>query len=94
MTVQLFNEIPAGTVFAYGITTNDTKGAYMSGSRIGDKLRWAAVKGHGNDWCIYCLWANESTHEMVVSNGDKITTREYIQNLVSCDDELLKLYRR
>lgn len=94
MTIQDFNDCVAGAVFAQGITTNDPTGAYMTNHRMGEQLRWVAVKGNGNDWCIYCLWADQSTFKMVETNGDKIRTKEYILNLVPCEEEVYKLYRK
>jgi len=94
VTIQQFDAIPDGETFAQGFALNDPDEIYMTDSRIGEELRWVAVKGYAHDWCIYCLWANESTFGMVERNGDKIRTREYILKLVPCDEEVYKLYRK
>lgn len=92
MTLEQFNEIPAGNVFDKGEAFNEPEGLYMSSNKVGDKLRWVAVKGYANDWCVYVQWATNS-FEFIEKQGDKITRTEHIQRCVPCEPEVLRRYR-
>ena len=91
LTKEQFDKIPAGEIFAKGETVDSPKGANMTNS--GKPLRFIAKKGYDNDWCIYLHWAT-SSWEFIESNGDKTTWKDNIQNLVPCDEEVYKAYRR
>lgn len=92
MTLEEFNVIEAGSVFAKGETTNSPEGVYMTNSNLGASLRWVAKKGYGNDWCIYIYW-NYTSWEFVETNGDKVTNSANIQKLVPCTPEVESKYR-
>jgi hypothetical protein len=90
ITIEEFDKIPLGEVFATGVLPNSPDGIFMS--RDGGELRWVAKKGYGYDWAVYCHWADK-TPEWIRDFGDKVYTPEYIQRCVPCTDEVLKLYR-
>jgi uncharacterized protein with PIN domain len=89
-TKERFDKLPYGQVFATGVLANSPDGIFMT--RDGGELRWVAKKGWGNDWAIYCHWADK-TVEWVTEHGDKVYTEEYIKRCVQCDDELFNMYR-
>lgn len=93
LTLEKFNSIMAGAVFAKGLTVNSPEGIYaVSGSQYeGKSLRWVAVKGFGNDWAIYYGWAIDS-YERIEVAGTKTTIEENILRLVPCDAEVLERY--
>lgn len=93
LTVQQLKDMAPGTVFANGHTTNSPDGVYMTDTRRGDELVWAARRGGMHDWTIYTAWSEDGIH-FALSNGDKIMTDKYIKRLVPCTDEALALYRK
>ena len=92
MTLEQFNEIPAGKVFAKGEASNEPGGLFMTSYRLGDKLRWVAVKGYNQDWCIYTNWAEES-YASIEKYGDKMIRESHIQKCFPCNPEVFKRYR-
>ena len=92
ITLEQFENLPLGQVFATGVIPNSPEGIYMTNSNEGELLRWVAKKGWGHDWAVYCHWATNS-EEYVTQSGDKVTTKTYIQRCVPCDDDVFKLYR-
>jgi hypothetical protein len=90
ITVEEFNKIPHGDVFATGEIENSQKGIYMTTD--GGILKWAAKKGDANDWAVYCYW-NHASLAYVLSNGQKVSNNENIQKCVPCEKGVLKLYR-
>lgn len=90
ISLEEFTAFLYGDIFAVGILTDDDKGINMTGS--GQKLKWIAVKGGFDDWCIYCHWASYSI-DYIRSNGDKVTFREHILKCVECEEEMFRRYR-
>lgn len=90
MTKQEFDKIENGEIFAFGEIENSPNGIFMT--RSGGMLKWAAVKGFGNDWCIYTDWSYNS-FDRIKQNGQKVFDEYNIKKCVSCDDEVMKLYR-
>lgn len=56
-------------------------------------VRWVAVRGGIDDWAIYYHLETYSV-EYVSKHGDKCHTKEIIRELVPCDDEAFKRYRK
>jgi len=92
MTLQDLKNMAPGTVFAHGIIENSPEGIYMTETRRGDKLIWAAKRGRIHDWAIYIHWA-ESGLPYAIDHGDKVSTEGNIKKLVPCDDEAFGVYR-
>lgn len=90
ITKLIFDTLPHGEIFIQGILSNSPDGLFMTDS--GGLLRWVAVKGHGNDWTIYCHTIDHPT-EWVRQHGDKVFNEIHIKRCVNCDDEVFKLYR-
>lgn len=90
MTIEVFNKIVSGTVFATGVLPNSPEGLYMTNS--GGELRWIAKKGYGDDWAIYCHWSYND-EEWIKEHGDKVISETHIKRCVPCDDEVFKKYR-
>lgn len=90
LTIEKFNCIEPGEIFASDIIDNSTEGILMTMN--GGKLRWLAKKGYGNDWAIYCHWACRDI-KYIEQQGDKVSMQEYIKRCVNCTDEVLNLYR-
>ena len=90
MTIEQFNAIPYDKVFDRGITTDNDEGVNMTGS--GNKLTWIAKKGGGNDWAIYVHFAGHD-EEFVKEHGQKISDKDNIRKLITCDDEMMAKYR-
>lgn len=94
LTLGELTQIKPGAIIASGVLPNSPEGLYMVNSRVGDPLRWVAVKGYGyNDWSIHCYW-EENGIEYALSQGEKVTSKEYIKRCVPCTDEVYNLYRR
>ena len=92
ITIEEFNELPKGTVFAIGELSNSPAGIYMTNNDVGKMLRWVAKKGLGNDWSVYCHWADKN-EDWIEKHGDKVTFMDNVRKCVQCDDDVLKLYR-
>ncbi len=90
LTIEQLKAMPRGTIFATGITLDQEGCTFITGS--GKELRWVAVRGDIDDWCIYCHSREESL-EWIRRNGDKIKMKQHIRMLVPCTDEAFKQYR-
>jgi hypothetical protein len=75
---------------ARGETHDGPNGCNMSGS--GQILRWLAVRGYVNDWCIYVGRITDDW-EGVRAHGDKVLGEINIRRLVPCTDEAFEMYR-
>lgn len=86
LDIERFNKEPSGSIMYKG------EGFYPNLS--GDfKVKWIAVKGHGPDWAIYYHFTR-STTEQILQQGEKVYSESVIKQLVPCDEEVLKLYRK
>ena len=90
LDLQMLSTMSPETIFATGIIDNSPEGIFMT--RSGGKLRWLAIKGRANDWCIYIHWES-STAEYVKRAGDKVCDKKHIRKLVPCSNEAFKAYR-
>lgn len=91
LTLQQLKDMPDHTVFAHGTTSDDAAGINMANT--GNQLRWVAKRGGYHDWAIYIHFAYND-EEYIKTNGDKVTGEANIKQLVPCDDEAYKMYRR
>ena len=90
LTIDQFNLIPAGKMFYTSTVSDNIHGINMSAS---DRLlRFVAVKGHVDDWAVYCLWADHPA-DYICEVGDKVRHRQHIGHCVPCDDEVFARYR-
>lgn len=92
MTLEEFNKIPDGEVFAKGILPNSPEGIYMTEYKFNANLKWMAIKGYGHDWTIYCDW-DYKNYDYIEHQGQKISSKENIQKCVPCNEEVFNLYR-
>ena len=88
--MKSFLKIDSGKVFAQGEIMDSPEGLHMA--RTGKLLKWVAVKGYANDWCIYAHFADRG-FGFVERSGDKATMKEHIQKLVPCDEDVFERYR-
>lgn len=91
LTGDKLKKIRSDFIFAEGVTTNDGEGVYMTSEHKGDKLRWIAVKGGANDWCIFIGWSFMQDY-YILRHGDKVTTESNIKKLVPCTEEAFNFY--
>jgi hypothetical protein len=94
LTMANFNRVKEGEVFARGFASDDEFGINIS--RSGKCLRWLAVKGYANDWCIYVAEHFESVSDeddYVARVGDKVSMKENIRRALPCEDAVLERYR-
>lgn len=82
--------MPANTVFATGVLVDNKDGLFMTGS--GKELRWVAIRGGADDFCIYCHFADKTT-EWIERYGDKVYNERNIRRCVEMDDDAFKRYR-
>ena len=90
LTVEMLKAMPAGTIFASGLTTDNADGLNMNNS--GKFVKWVACRGGIHDWAIYCCLGVES-NQYIKDFGDKVHSERHIKNLVLCDKEAFKMYR-
>jgi hypothetical protein len=90
LTIEEFNHIPSGEIFAKGVTLDIHEGCDMTGS--GKSLRWLAKKGQADDWCVY---VNLSIYPFpyIARHGDKVHSKQNVTNLVPCTNEVFRHYR-
>jgi hypothetical protein len=93
ITEKIFKQIPNGTIFGVGVIPNQPDGLYMTNENVGELLLWVAVKGYGDDWCIYCGWLNEISIEGVRKNGEKVHDINHIKKCIDCTEDILAKYR-
>lgn len=99
LSLEDFNRIPDGEVFAKGELPDDHNGINMVGT--GRMLRWLAKKGYGNDWAIYCYWAKltitpypPTDWSYIAKNGDKVKDIDNIKRCITVSDVVIQLYRK
>ena len=93
MTDKEFKELPFDKPFSSGVAKDDPTGLNMTNS--GNELRWIAKKGRINDWAIYCYWNQpEISDDYILKSGQKVYDLNNVKNVIDCDDEMLKRYRR
>jgi hypothetical protein len=90
LTIEDFNLLFAGYVFAKGATTDNNEGCNIANT--GRTLHWVAKTGFNYDWCIYIHFDNHS-FGYVEQYGDKVTSEKNIRKLVPCTDEVFRKYR-
>ena len=90
LTVPMLKAMPRNTVFATGVMIDNAEGLFMTGSNR--DLRWAAVRGEVDDWCVYVHFAEHDV-SFVRDVGDKVCNERHIKRCVSCDDAAFKRYR-
>lgn len=92
-TINEFNAISKGEVFATGIVIDAHSGCDMTSS--GEELKFIAVKGYVEDWAVYVMWNRPQNDDTLIRHmGDKVKTPRNIKACVPCDDEMLARYRR
>lgn len=91
LTLDMFVRIPYGEIFATGYVC-EPRLARSEKTGIAPLLRWVAVKGFTEDWAIYYGYSFFPINK-VEAAGEKIQSKDIIQNLVPCDDETLAAYR-
>lgn len=91
MTLEEFTSLKPG-IFEVGLISNTSEGVYLTDNREGDLLKWVAVKGYNDDWCIYADWV-EKDIDLIRKSGQKIFGEENILKLIS-NKELLTKYRK
>lgn len=77
--------MPPSTCFATGVV-NDPR-------LHGEPVRWAAKRGGIHDWTIYYHLESRPLG-YVLEVGDKCITEAVIKELVPCDEEAYKMYRK
>lgn len=85
MTLEELKQMPSNTVFATGVVQDERL--------FREPVRWVAKRGVIHDWAIY--YDKEfKTVEQVTSWGTKLYSPSIIEELVPCDNEMLKMYRQ
>ena len=85
-----FLDLPKDKPFARGMCLDNPDGLNMTNSN--NLLRWVAIKGWDNDWCIYTHFA-ENDWDFIQRSGDKVCGKENILKLVPCDSDMFAAYR-
>ena len=90
-TLEAFEQIPYGTIFAAGRTIDSPKGINMFNTE--ENLYWVAKKGGYNDWAIYCS-EFYTDKEMIALSGRKVPKGMDISKIMNCEPAMLERYRR
>ena len=90
ITLQGFNKIPYDGIFNSGTTIDNPEGINMNNS--GQPLKWIAKKGGGDDWAIYIHFEGHSD-DFIKKHGQKVSDRDNIRKLITCDAEMFAKYR-
>jgi len=90
LRIEDLAKLPKHEIFASGTALDNEQGLFITNS--GKELRWVAVTGEIEDWCIYCHFAYYPP-EYIQRYGDKVCIKRNIKMCVPCDDEAFKRYR-
>ena len=91
ITIEILdNAVLDNDILATGIILDNSTGLNMTTS--GKPLRWVAVHGAIGDWCVYTHWEHNSMNFIKMS-GDKVISRQNIDNILDINDEVWKSYR-
>jgi len=90
LTKEMIKNADPRSIIFRGETTNDGNGLNMTGT--GEPLRFVVYRGGIPDWCVYTQKAFQGWG-FIRDCGDKVHTREYIENIVEFNDEVWKMYR-
>ena len=90
LDMKSFLKIDSGKVFDRGEIIDCPEGLHMA--RTGRMLKWVAVKGYADDWCVYTHFA-DNDWDFIRRSGDKVTGKENIQKVVPCDEDVFSCYR-
>ena len=90
LNMKSFFDIAPGKVFARGEIIDSPEGLHME--RTGRMLKWVAVKGYVNDWCVYTHFA-KNNWDFIKKSGNKVTGKENIQKVVPCEEDVFDCYR-
>lgn len=90
ITLADFKKIPYGEIFRSGVVIDDPTriNIFQSGQRI----KWIAMKGGGNDWTIYADFEGNSD-KIICQLGRKVTNKDVVRKLIECDQEVMDRYR-
>jgi hypothetical protein len=97
MNIVEFHSVKNGEIFLSGETMLDH---FRDGNL--ENYKWVAKKGDGaNDWALYYSFFPAehinfplATDQRVASHGTKMCNIKKAQELTSCNDDVIKLYRR
>lgn len=106
LTLKQLKEMKPG-IFAKGTFIDNPEGCNMANT--GKEVRWVAVRGDIEDWCIYSQnpyyiddfspkvmaigYSGIWDWQKIADEGDKISSENNIKKLVPCDEEAFKMYR-
>ena len=90
ITTETIINAQRGDIIATGIVANAPEGLFMTNS--GGNLRYVAVVGGANDWCVYCHWSHHDV-QFIKSQGDKVISRNNLSNILNFDDAVWGMYR-
>lgn len=94
-TPEMLSRIQEGAFFAKGFFVDDASGINIADT--GNLVKWVAVKGDVEDWCIYYQNPHEGTFTKdfydIAINGDKLHYASHIMQLVYATPEMMNLYR-
>lgn len=91
-----------GSIFAYGSLQDGFKEIYKGIACVpifntGNLVGWTAVKGDVEDFAVYYqdphLGSMEWYFDRIAVEGNKLHNLDQVQQLLKCDDAMLKLYR-
>jgi hypothetical protein len=90
LTIDMLNKFTPHSIPFYGGAFDNPKGLNMTNS--GKELTWILSIGEVGDWCIYVHFKTDDL-DFVHDHGDKVISRENIENLFDFNDEVWKRYR-
>jgi len=91
LTMKQLNEMMQGEI-CRGEMIDNPDGFHINGT--GKLLKWVAMRGSINDWCIYTesCW-EDMDYETVITNGNKISP-EMAKKVIDGSEEVWQRYRR
>lgn len=90
LTKKVIGEAEPHSIIKEGVTTDDEHGLNMTGS--GENLRYIIFRGGIADWCIY-THRTEFPASYIQAHGNKPHSRDFIENIVSFNEEVWEMYR-
>lgn len=91
LTMNMLSFCLKSGIIASGETVDSPEGINMANT--GKPLKWVLRLGYAGDWAVYCSSNITLSEDLVAFYGDKVRSRENINNILNISDEVWKNYR-
>lgn len=91
LTLEMLNRGKPFEILCKGEIEDSVSGFHLN--RTGKIIKWVAIRGFVNDWCIYTESCYKNmTYQEICTNGDKILSST-AKKVINADKEVWGRYR-